>query len=173
LFLVRTLARTTRLNEASAIYAQLVAAQPEPLNWENALLEWTQLLARTKQHAKAQAELEKAFARAPQRGRLAAALAYLLAANPQLNLCDGARALELAQRVYQATKTVQPGALVTLALAELGRCQEAAALQQRLIATTENTKQTALAAKFKTDLMHYEKAAPACRPGSEVSGTIP
>lgn len=163
--LLARLLRASRPEEAAGEFAQVVAAQPEN---EDALLEWTQLLVRGKQHQKALAELEKASARFPQRGRTAAALSFLLSASPQLDLRDGKRSLDLAQRVYQATRNIQHGALVALALAELGRCSEAAALQRRLIASAESEKQTALAAKLKTDLPRYESAT-SCRPSADAN----
>ena len=66
-------------------------------------------------------------------------LAYLLAASPQYDLRDGARALELAQMIYQATGSLEHGALVAMALAELGRCTEASEWQRRMIAAAEPT----------------------------------
>lgn len=167
LLLARTLVKASRLEEASTEYTQVVAAQPEE---EDALLEWAQLLTKLKQHSAALAELEKASQRFPTRGRTAAALAYLLAASPQMDLRNGARALDLAQRVYQATGAVNHGALVALALAELGRCQEAAAMQRRLLSTAESEKQIALAAKLKTDLEHYDNSA-SCRPTGGAGST--
>jgi len=93
-------------------------------------------------------------------------VAYLLAASPEIKLRDGARALELAQRVYGATGAAQHGALVALALAELGRCREASEWQQRMIANAEQNGNTELIKKLRVDLHLYDNAQ-SCRPGSE------
>src|SRR6185295_17838755 len=81
--------------------------------------------------------------------RESARLAYLLAASPETALRNGARALDLAQRIYSATSTAQHGALVALTLAELGRCGEAADWQRRMIAATEQEGNAELLTKLR------------------------
>ena len=93
-------------------------------------------------------------------------LAYLLAASPQTDLRNGARALDLAQRVYSAANAPQHGALVALALAELGRCSEAAEWQRRMIQSADENKNTDLAVKLRASLKHYENSQ-SCRPTNE------
>jgi tetratricopeptide (TPR) repeat protein len=85
------------------------------------------LLAR-RDFAEARERIEEACLRLPLEGRLTELLARLLAACPDLSLRDGARALDLAQRVYAAAPTVYHGETLALALAETGRCEEAAAV---------------------------------------------
>ena len=92
-------------------------------------------------------------------------LAYLLAASPKTELRDGARALDLAQRVYNATSAAQHGALVALALAELGRCNEAAGWQRRMIAAAQREGNSDLSVKLQAGLKLYENTL--CRPGTE------
>lgn len=92
--------------------------------------------------------------------------AYLLAASPQTELRDGARALDLAQRVYNATSAAQHGALVALALAELGRCNEAADWQRRMITAAEKEGNTDLLSKLRAGLKLYDHVQ-SCRPGTE------
>lgn len=91
-----------------------------------------------------------------------AMLIRLLAAAPQHELRDGARALKLAQSLYQATGSLQHGALVSLALSELGRCSEAADWQRKMIEIATGQGGNDLLTKLKTDLQRYEKAP--CRP---------
>ena len=95
-----------------------------------------------------------------------ARLAYLFAASPQPGSRDGARALELARRVYDASNAAQHAALVALALAELGRCREAADWQRRAIADAEREGNTDLTANLKADLKLYENLQ-SCRPQNE------
>ena len=65
-------------------------------------------------------------------------------------------ALAQFERVYQATGDVQHGASVAFALAQLGRCTEAAELQRRLITSAEQAGKTELLVKLKRDLKTYE-----------------
>jgi tetratricopeptide (TPR) repeat protein len=67
-------------------------------------------------------------------------------------------ALDLAQRLYKATGAVEHGALVAMALAELGRCTEAAEWQRRMIVAAEQQGNTTLLTKLRTDLKLYEQA---------------
>lgn len=95
-----------------------------------------------------------------------ARVSYLLAASPETGLRNGARSLDLAQRVYSTTNAARHGALVALALAELGRCSEAADWQRRMIATAEREANTNLLSKLRAGLKLYDNA-PSCRPGNE------
>jgi tetratricopeptide (TPR) repeat protein len=95
-----------------------------------------------------------------------ARVSYLLAASPEIGLRNGARSLDLAQRVYSATSAAQHGALVALALAELGRCSEAADWQRRMIAATEREGNTDLLGKLRAGLKLYENVQ-SCRPANE------
>jgi tetratricopeptide (TPR) repeat protein len=92
-------------------------------------------------------------------------VAYLLAASPQTELRNGARALDLAQRLYNATSAAKHGALVALALAELGRCSEAAGWQRRMISAAQQEGNTDLSGKLQSALKLYENTQ--CRPGQE------
>ena len=156
--LAQELTKSGRVDEALSEYARV------DLSNEGALLEQVRLLYRKGQFKQALDSLEKGHAQYPQRGRTVVALAYLLAASPQLDLRDGGRALELAQRVYNATGAAQHGALVALALAELGRCSEASEWQRRMIVAAEGN--TDLLAKLKSGLKSYENVQ-SCRPVNE------
>jgi tetratricopeptide (TPR) repeat protein len=167
--LAQVLLKAGRPQEALAEFTRVVAAEP---NHEEALLEQVKLLFRARQYQQARASLEHAHKRFPQKGRTAAMLAWLLAASPELELRDGTKALELARLIYQSTGLVNHGAVVAMALAELGRCSEAAALQRQMIAAAEREQKTDFAAKLKADLLQYEKT-PACRPQSTLLSTEP
>ena len=167
--LAQELLKSERREEALAEFSRLVETNPDN---EDALLEQVKLLLQNKQYKQALERLERGHTRFPQKGRTAALLAYLLAASPQPELRDGARALALAQLVYQSTNLVNHAAIVALALAELGRCSEAAEWQRRLLAAAEREQQTDLAGKLKADLQRYEKGAP-CRPQGELAGLEP
>jgi len=162
--LAQELVKAERLDEAVAEFYRVVLAAPDN---ESALLELVRLLHQKLLFKQALDLLEKHHAQYPQRGRTVAFLAYLLATSPQTELRDGARALELAQRVYDASSAPQHGALVAFALAELGRCSEAAKFQQQMIAAAEQQGKNDLAVKLKADLKRFENAS--CRPSGETT----
>ncbi|MGH9933056.1 MAG: tetratricopeptide repeat protein [Pyrinomonadaceae bacterium] len=161
--LAQELLRSGRWEEALMEFSRVV--QADPTN-EAALLEQVRLLQRKGQHNQAIEGLEKSYARYPQRGQTVAMLAYLLAASPQPNLRNGARALELAQLVYEASGSLEHGALVAMALAELGRCRDAAEWQRKLISAAERQGKTELLAGLRGELERYERGQP-CRPPAE------
>jgi tetratricopeptide (TPR) repeat protein len=81
----------------------------------------------------AKARLGEAQELLPDSGLLARALARVLAASPDPTLRDGERALQLAERIFQAQNSPEHAELLALALAELGRCSEAAALTAQIV----------------------------------------
>jgi len=166
--LARELMKTGRLDEALVEFSRVVHADA---NNEGALLEQVKLLHRKGQFKQALDGLEKGHAQYPLKGRTAVMLAYLLATSPQVELRNGARALDLAQWVYSATGALQHGALVAMALAELGRCGEAAEWQRRMIVAAEQSN-TDLLAKLRAGLKRYEEAQ-SCRPPGETLLTDP
>jgi len=161
--LAQQLSKSGKTDEALSEYSRVVEANPAN---ESALLEHVKLLYRKSQFKQALDGLEKSYAQYPQRGRTVVLLAYLLAASPQTDLRNGTRALDLAQRVFTASSTPQYGALVALALAELGRCSEAADWQRRMIAAAETDKNTELLVKLRAGLKQYENVQ-SCRPENE------
>ena len=151
--LAQELAKINQLDGAVTEFSRVVQSAPGN---ESALLELVKLLHHKRQFKQALDLLEQHHAQYPKRGRTVTLLAYLLATSPQTELRNGARALELAQRVFNATGATQHGALVAFALAELGRCSEAAKLQQQMIADAEQQGKQDLALKLKKDLNLYQ-----------------
>ncbi len=95
-------------------------------------------------------------------------LAYLLAASPDYDLRNGARALELAQLVYKATGLVNHGIVVALALAELGRCDEASSWLRLMIAKASEAGKSDVVERLKAQLNGTESARP-CRPTADIT----
>lgn len=104
--------------------------------------------------------LEEASRILPQSGGVAHALARLLAGSPDRELRDGARALDLAQRVYEARPTPGHATTVALALAELGRCDEAAQWQETAVKAAAESGAQELAAQLRQALDRYAAGAP-------------
>jgi tetratricopeptide (TPR) repeat protein len=161
--LAQELLKAERGDEAVAEYSRVVQADA---NNETALLEMVKLLWRKGQFKQALDAIEKGHAQYPQKGRTVVLLSYLLIASPELPLRDGARAVELAQSVYKATGAFQHAALVALALAEAGRCNEASSWQRQAIVAAEQQDKTDLLAKVRAALKRYE-GVQTCRPPAD------
>jgi tetratricopeptide (TPR) repeat protein len=116
----------------------------------------------------ARERLEDGLRQLPDAGRLVHLLARLLASAPDLALRDGARAVELAAQVWAVQPSPPHGRTLAFALAEAGRCDEAAALARRLAAEMQGEEAAALAAAAEV----YD-AGPPCRPGVEAGDTVP
>lgn len=162
--LAQELRNVRRLDEAETEFSRVVQAQPDN---EDALLGLVTILLGKKQYGRALEALEKGHEQFPQKGRTSVTLAYLLAASPQYEKRDGKRALQLAQAAYEATGTVNHGVLVAMALAELGRCDEAAAWVRRMTDKATEEGKPDLIEKLKAELSRYERARP-CRPTSDM-----
>lgn len=158
--LAQQLLKAERMEEALAEFSSVVQADP---NHESALLEQVKLLYRKGEFQQARDTLEKGHAQYPQKGRTTVLLAYVLAASRALDLRDGGRALILAQRVYQSTGAFEHGALVALALAELGRCSDAVELQRKVINAASQQVNADQLARLRAALKLYE-SGPTCRP---------
>lgn len=158
------LLKIRRFDDAEKELSQVAQANPDN---EDALLGWVTILLRKKVYGQALEVLEKAHEQFPQKGRTTVTLAYLLVAFPQYEKRDGKRGLQLAQAAYESTGTVNHGVLVAMALAELGRCDEAAALVRRLTAKAAEDRKPDLLEKLKAELNRYESVRP-CRPTADM-----
>ncbi len=121
--LARALRRLGRAEEAIESFRE--AYSLDPLN-ENVHLDWAVHLVELGRFEEALEVLEEAHRIMPQSGGVTHAMARILAGAPDRSLRDGERALDLATRVHQARPTPGHAATVAMALAELGRCSEAA-----------------------------------------------
>jgi len=163
--LAQELRKSGRVEEALTEFSRIVDVD---LNNEAALMEEVKLLLQKKQYQQAQNHLEKGHAQYPQKGQTAVMLAYLLAASPQYDLRNGARALELAQLVYKATGFVNHGIVVALALAELGRCEEASSWLRLMTARASEAGKSEIVEKLKAQLNRTENVRP-CRPTADIT----
>lgn len=121
--LAQSLRESGHLPAALEQYGKAIALAPAD---ETARLGEAETLVRLNRYAEARRHLEDDLKQMPTSGLLSHALARLLAACPDRSIRDGARALELAQAVWQAQPSAAHARTVALALAELGRCEEAA-----------------------------------------------
>ncbi len=158
--LARLLLKTGRADDALAHLLRATELRPDD---EPILLDLAALLIRKGRYKEARERLERSHLRFPERGLTAAALARLLAACPDASLRHGQRALALAETVYRASGAFADAETVALALAEVGRCDEAATWQKRLVAAAEKSGKRSLISRLKRDLRRYEAGSP-CRP---------
>ena len=122
---------------------------------ETSLISLSSLLVSENRDRQARDLLDQAHRRFPNRGRTTHALARLLAACPDAGVCDGDRALKLALQVYRSTQFVAHGETVAMALAQVGRCQEAAEWQRRMVAAAERANEPALATRLQQQVVRY------------------
>ena len=151
--------RTDQRDAALEEFTRVVEADPGN---EAALLGQVQLLFQKKQYQQALDSLEKSHATFPDKTATTITLARLLTVLPSHDLRNGARALELAQRVYKATGALEHAGVISMALAELGRCADAVEWQKKLIDAAQRQGKASLAEGFKRDLQLYERSP--CRP---------
>jgi tetratricopeptide (TPR) repeat protein len=147
----RALYRSGRAEEALAAFETVRRASPDD---EDALLGQVEVLTALGRHTEALGELEQAHGRLPRRARTTVQLAYLLAVSPQEDLRNPGRALPLARGAYEASGAIGHGAIVAMALAGLGRCDEAVVWQRDLIAKAER-QAPALVDALRADLDRY------------------
>lgn len=110
--------------------------------------------------------LEHAIVLHPESMALTAALARVLAASPELDLRDGGRALELATRLFQATGRADHAEIVAMALAEEGRCADAAEWQRRVVEATRRSVPGGDVAALQSALERYREGPPCRAPGT-------
>ena len=121
-----------------------------------------QLLVDLGRYEEARQRLEDTYAVLPRDARVVNGYARFLAASPDASLRDGARAVELAEALVAAQSTAAHVETLAMALAEAGRCEEAAEWQRRMIAAHRQAGETATLEAFQEVLARYEGGAP-CR----------
>jgi tetratricopeptide (TPR) repeat protein len=160
LILARSLAATGESAEALRHLSRAMELDPRD---EEPVLEAARLLVGLGRHAEALAVAEAAHDRAPEHGRTAHVLAYLLVASPDPALRDGERALELARRVHAAVPSADHARTLAAALAELDRCAEAAREVDRALAGLGGDAGAAdVRPALEADLRRY-RSGPPCR----------
>lgn len=140
-----------RLEDAARTYAQVAAKAPQEKRAREGEATALILLGRL---PAAKASLERAVADLPAATSLQHALARLLAAGPD-GQRDPARAYPLAQSALAAEPTIDRVETLAMAAAALGRFDEAAELESRLVADARNSGRGDLAARLESRLALY------------------
>ncbi len=123
LALARVLAASGKPGQAALHFGAVAEADPANLA---ARLGEADALAESGRHEEALERLDALQRQAPSDLRLAYLLARFLVEVPDAELRDGPRALRLARQLFAAETSVAHAVLVADALAEEGRCEEAA-----------------------------------------------
>jgi tetratricopeptide (TPR) repeat protein len=160
LVLAESLATLERSGEALGHYEAVLAIKSDD---QDARIGEATMLIQLGRYEDALRELEEGYALMPHAGRMAHALARFLAGCPQRTLRDGARALPLALRVVQARWTTTHLETVAMALAENGRCEEAAKWQGVAVDSARAAGQQERAENLTRTAAHYQRRRP-CRP---------
>jgi tetratricopeptide (TPR) repeat protein len=157
--LVRTLIRLGRTDDALTVLTRAASLDPDD---EAVTVDLAILLADRMRYREAIARLDEAYQRHPDRAAAATTLARLLAAAPDRSVRDGRRALEIATAVHTAAPGPVHGETVALALAELGRCDEASAWMRKAIDEARRTNEIFEAVRLESELPKYGGSE--CRP---------
>ncbi len=113
--------------------------------------------------------LEEALTVLPERPEIRFNLARLLACGPDPAERDGARALELAEALHSAEPNLPHAETLAMALAEAGRFEAAAALQQRLVDGARAAANQGLVAHLSRGLERYRRGE-SCDPVAQGFG---
>jgi tetratricopeptide (TPR) repeat protein len=157
--LVRVLLRVGRTEDAIRALERSHSASPDD---EETLIGLSILLAQQSRFRDAIALLSQDHERFPNRTAAATTLARLLASSPDRSLRDGRRALGLATAVYAAEPTPVHAETIALALAELGRCDEALSRMRQAVAGAEQENDGAEGTRLRAEIPKYEGVS--CRP---------
>ena len=128
----------------------------------DATLGYIVTLSKLRRHTEARDRLVEATKAYPDEPEFAHALARLLASAPDARVRDGRRALAIAETLLKAQQTPDRGETLAMALAELGRYEQAAAVQRDVIDATARAGLDQMARHMDENLRLYERGAP-CR----------
>jgi tetratricopeptide (TPR) repeat protein len=160
--LAEALVRLGRSDEALAAYTR--AAGPGAFDPDIRLGE-VQLLVNLGRFADALQRLDETHAIMPRNPRVVNAYARFLAGSPDPSLRDGERALELIEPLAEVQPTAAHVETLAMALAELGRCDEAAAWQQRVVDAHRQAGDAESLPPLEVALARYQGGAPCRYPG--------
>lgn len=154
-----SLRRIGRAKEAVAQYEQVVQMQPDLVE---ARFGHAVALVQAGRYREAKERLSEGMKMHPDQTLFAHGLARLLATAPDDRVRDGQRAMALVQDVIKQGRTLDLGATVAMAYAELGQFGQAAAIQRDLMSTAEKAGLRDLKPRLARNLALYERGQP-CR----------
>lgn len=155
------LGRAGRFVEAAAAYERAIRLVPDDpdVHFGRAMA-----LVLGGRYSQARAALEEGLEAVPDNVPLTHLLARLLAACPDPGVRDGARAFDLATTVFERQRSWDHAETLAMALAELGRFDEAVELQRRVVAEADAGGDGAAAERARSRLTRYERRQPVRAP---------
>jgi len=163
--LAEALVRTGRLEEAVRHYARVRELDPgQSLAW---LREATVLMGLGR-FAEARATLEARLRTDSTDGPAAHSLARLLAGAPDPTLRDGPRAVTIAGALLQADNAAPNAETAAMALAEVGRFEEAVSIQRTLVEEARRQGRTGEERRLARNLERYERSETCCALAADV-----
>ncbi|MXW02229.1 MAG: tetratricopeptide repeat protein [Holophagales bacterium] len=157
--LAEALVRTGRLEEALPHYIRVRDLDPtQGLAW---LREATVLMGLGR-FADARATLEARLRVDATDGRAAHSLARLLAGAPDPTLRDGPRAMTIAGALLQADNAPPNAETAAMALAEVGRFEEAVSIQRTLVEEARRQGRSGEERRLTRNLERYERSEACC-----------
>ena len=159
--LAAALLRSGEAGEAVDVYGTLL--QLDPSN-APARLGRAFSLIRAGRHAEAKTRLQEDLQARPDELAFPHALARLLAASPDASVRDGRRALELVQQVSASLRNGQVAETMAMAMAELGRHDQARQFQRVAIDLSDAAGMSAVSAQMRATLSLYEQGLPSREP---------
>jgi len=150
--LANALRRLGRFDEAEPHYGRVVEMDPR-----NGTARYAQALTliRLERWEEAMSRLEESHDALPEYFPVKDALARLLATAPVDSLRDGPRALRLAEELYRDETSAFHVETLAMALAEVGRLEEAVQFQEKALAAVTNAGRTELIGRFQANLALY------------------
>ena len=161
LALAEALRRTGRLADAVAHYDRLLETDPD---LSQALFGSAMAHIRMKRYARARDLLESGVRRFPDQPGFPHALARVLAAAPDDTVRNGARALTLLQSLMKGETTLALAETTAMALAEVGRFDEAIEWQQGAVKAAAEARRSDALPVLRRNLSLYEQRRPCRRP---------
>lgn len=163
--LATSLRRTGRAKEALDHYDQLLAADA---GLTEARLGAAVALVQLGRYQEARDRFAEGMKRYPDQFVFAHGLARLLASAPDDRVRNGAEAIRLVEgQLQKEQRSLDLGETMAMALADLGRYQQAAALQRDLITGAQRGNVPQVAARLAKNLALYEKGQPCRTPWAE------
>jgi len=157
--LAASLRRMGRAKEALPHYAEVVSMQPE---LSEARFGQAIALVQLRRYLEARDRLTEGMKMHPDQPLFAHGLARLLATAADDRVRDGRRAMALVQELVKQGRTLDLGATVAMAYAELGQFAQAAAVQRDLIAAAKKAGLRDVVSRLSVNLARYERGEP-CR----------
>jgi tetratricopeptide (TPR) repeat protein len=157
--LAEMLRRSGRCREAVSYFQQTLAIAPGDIAARQHL---ALCHLRLGEDTAARSLLEEGLAANPNHLGFIDALARVLAASPDADVRDGARALSLAERSMNLQRRTETLETLAMAHAELGRFDDAVTWQNQAVRAVENLRHEAYLAHLRENLDRYRQRLP-CR----------